>query len=223
MQPASGASDADERTCYAEDMKELRALFGAAAALALGCVVENTRPTPVPPLAPPSHVPSQPPATLPPPAAMPSNTASAAEPGVAVDAAPPLTSAPASSGDFYACGMDWDCTAVPKVGCCNNGQMEAVNTASVDAYQRSFTCTERVMCPQFMIRDTRVPECSEAPQNAMRKCEMVKIEDIKCGGSGVNPHACPASYQCKPSSASQPGTRSTSGKPLPDAPGTCSK
>jgi hypothetical protein len=60
--------------------------------------------------------------------------------------------------------------AVRKVACCDHGDKEAVNVKSVDAYAASFTCTERPVCPYFMRRETRVPQCNKATL----RCEMVK-------------------------------------------------
>ena len=70
----------------------------------------------------------------------------------------------------FACHADAECTAVRKNGCCNHGDMEAVNAAQVDAYKASFTCTKHLMCPQFLRRDTRVPVCD----TARSRCQMVQ-------------------------------------------------
>jgi hypothetical protein len=106
--------------------------------------------------------------------------------------------------DFYSCQVDADCVAVPKVGCCHNGYLEAVNANEVDAYESSFFCNEQILCPQFIIDDTRVAECN----TATRKCEMVAPEDIHCGGFTANPHACPNGYDCQ-------------SQGIPDLPGQC--
>jgi hypothetical protein len=63
---------------------------------------------------------------------------------------------------FQACQTDSDCVAVPKVGCCHNGYKEAVNVTQKDAYQASFTCQIRPMCPMFIIRDRGIPQCDSA-------------------------------------------------------------
>jgi hypothetical protein len=108
-------------------------------------------------------------------------------------------------GDFFACKTDKDCIAVPTVGCCNNGYKTAVNVDEIDAYEASFTCPqEHPICPLFIINDTRAAECNVGKH----ACEMVAIDQIKCGGFTTNPHACPEGYEC------QFGN-------IPDVPGTC--
>lgn len=68
--------------------------------------------------------------------------------------------ADAGNAQYRACQQDGDCTAVPRVGCCNNGWLEAVNIGQKDAYAKSFTCpTPRPMCPMYMVHDTRTPRC----------------------------------------------------------------
>jgi hypothetical protein len=104
-------------------------------------------------------------------------TAPVASGSAALDAeAPPVPSAsssaalpgaPPASGDqappeLAACRGDADCVAVPRVGCCHNGWMAAVNASQVDAYAHSFTCAEKVMCPMYVVRDTRVARCDVA-------------------------------------------------------------
>jgi len=60
---------------------------------------------------------------------------------------------------FQACQSDSDCVAVRRVGCCYNGDKEAVNVAQQDAYAASFTCPRRHPCPMYIRRDMRVPKC----------------------------------------------------------------
>jgi hypothetical protein len=72
--------------------------------------------------------------------------------------------------NFYACETDSDCVAVPKVGCCSNGWMEAVNKHEVNAYENSFVCNEQIMCPMYVVDDTRVPAC------VADKCQMVDAD-----------------------------------------------
>ena len=123
-----------------------------------------------------------------PPPATPSTQAIAPITTVYVDAGPALSAAAsdapsaaaASAGDagsaaggpdFKACAADADCVAVPKVGCCHNGVMEAVNKGSVDAYKASFVCpNKRQMCPQFILLDKRVARCAAETH----KCAMVE-------------------------------------------------
>jgi hypothetical protein len=125
-------------------------------------------------------------------------TTAAATPADPVASGTPAAAGGAEAGasktapapEFTTCAADRDCIAVPRVGCCHNGHKEAVNSASADAYQRSFTCpTPNQMCPQYLVNDTRQPECSAAT----RHCEMVPIEKIACSAGG---HACPDGYAC---------------------------
>ncbi|HEX8789345.1 MAG TPA: hypothetical protein VF765_00235 [Polyangiaceae bacterium] len=96
-------------------------------------------------------------ATTPPVASTPpaSSDESMLGPGPADDNA-----ADAGNAQYRACQQDADCTAVPRVGCCNNGWLEAVNVGQKDAYAKSFTCPQpRPMCPMYMVHDTRTPRC----------------------------------------------------------------
>jgi len=109
----------------------------------------------------------------------------------------PALAVTADAGDFYSCASDSDCIAVPRVGCCFNGGMEAVNKSSADAYKASFTCDKpNPICPQYRRIDRRQPECSDA-----KRCEMVKIDAIVCGAN----HQCPQGSTCQ---ASDGGTGS---------------
>jgi hypothetical protein len=108
--------------------------------------------------------------------------------------------------DFYSCTRDSDCVAVPKVGCCHNGYLEAVNANRADAYESSFVCDQTApICPNFYIKDARVAECS----NVSHKCEMIDPSAIQCKGFYANAHECPTGYACqlKPQ--------------MPDIPGHC--
>ena len=67
--------------------------------------------------------------------------------------------APGSPAQYQACQQDSDCVAVPRVGCCHNGHLEAVNASQKDAYRQSFTCPRPHPCPMYMIRDNRQPKC----------------------------------------------------------------
>ena len=83
------------------------------------------------------------------------------------------TSADAGSAQYRACQKDSDCVAVRRVGCCNNGWLEAVNATQKDAYAKSFTCpTRRPMCPMYMVHDTRTPKCDPGTH----LCTMVKTQ-----------------------------------------------
>lgn len=96
-------------------------------------------------------------ATTPPVASAPptSSDESMMGPGPAKDDNPDAGSAP-----YRACQQDADCVAVPRVGCCNNGWLEAVNAGQKDAYAKSFVCpTPRPMCPMYIVHDTRTPKC----------------------------------------------------------------
>lgn len=131
-----------------------------------------------------------------------------APPSTAFDAGDASMAAADDAGTgFYDCTMDSDCTAVPKVGCCINGYMEAVSTRSVEAYKASFICpTPNQVCPHVMVSDTRQPECN----NGTHQCEMVEIKSIQCGGFIRNQHRCPEGLRCV-------------FKHVPDIPGTCVK
>jgi hypothetical protein len=121
---------------------------------------------------------------------------------------PPTAEAqPAPTPDTLSCTTDADCVAVEKNGCCRNGTKEAVAATAVDEYRASFTCPNpHPICPMIRILDTRVAECS----NATHHCEMVKPDDIKCGGFIKNAHDCPPDYHCVLNR-------------IPDMPGTCVK
>jgi hypothetical protein len=107
----------------------------------------------------------------------------------------PSASASASASTFQACAVDADCVAVPRVGCCHNGWNEAVNAQRSDAYAASFSCTDaHPVCPMYRIVDKRTPECS----NLTHLCEMVKPEEVRCGGMVANSHLCPKPYACRP-------------------------
>ena len=86
----------------------------------------------------------------------------AAEPPVAFDAGAPDDDAGAPSR-FRGCGVDADCVAVPHVGCCHNGWMEAVAASQRDAYASSFVCPNpHPICAMHLIRDTREAKCVRA-------------------------------------------------------------
>jgi hypothetical protein len=85
----------------------------------------------------------------------------------ATDAAASEAGAPA---EFRACATDTDCVAVPRVGCCHNGWMEAVAASQQGAYAASFVCPiAHPICPMILIRDTRIPRCNATTH----LCELV--------------------------------------------------
>jgi hypothetical protein len=190
--------------------------------VASGCVVENnfapSRPTSG------AQGESSPNVTAPPPtsvaaasassASMTSPTPIATPDATTNDTTSPSSTPPQAAGEpppppdtMLSCMLDADCVAVPKNGCCHHGHKVAINTKSTDAYKMSFTCADpRPICPAYVVQDTRVAECS----NETHKCEMVGIDQIKCGGFIGNHHACPDTYQCKLPH-------------LPDVPGSCVK
>ena len=108
--------------------------------------------------------------------------------------------------DFFSCNVDADCVAVPVAQCCDNGFKAAVNKNEVDAYAHSVTCDPHPICPYFIVNDTRVAECNAGTH----QCEMVKPEDVRCGGFTTNPHSCAPGYSCHYTQ-------------VPDVPGTCAK
>jgi len=86
----------------------------------------------------------------------------------------------AATRDFYSCAADIDCIAVPKSDAAATVQRGG-QQGERDLLRPMFTCpTPNQMCPHFMLNDTRVPECN----GGTHKCEMVAIDQIKCGGSG---------------------------------------
>ena len=104
----------------------------------------------------------------------------------------------------YACKVDSDCVAISKGGCCPNGWNVAVNKNHVKSYEASHACNEQIICPMYVIDDTRVAECN----TGTNKCQMVAIDDIACGGFTMNPHKCPKGYTCEANH-------------IPDLPGSC--
>lgn len=82
---------------------------------------------------------------------------------------------------FTACQADFECVAVPLVGCCNNGWKAAVNRCEVDAYESSFTCPEaHPVCPLYRVDDTRQPQCVAG------ECEMVAPSRSSSGSPTTN-------------------------------------
>jgi len=151
-------------------------LFVATTVLASACDVQVNTPPPAtasePPPAPP------PPVTTvvvdagaaPAPAPLPVAVADGSPPAAAAPVAPATPATPAP-GDFFSCKADAECVAVPRNGCCHNGYHDAVNKQAVDAYKASFTCEKkRPICPQFMIKETKVARCDTAAS----KCVMVQ-------------------------------------------------
>jgi hypothetical protein len=99
----------------------------------------------------------------------------------------------AAAPDLYACALDHDCVAVPKVGCCVDGFLEAVNASYAKAYAASFACPDSgAPCPQGRVNDNRTPLCSDVT----RHCEMVTVSEIACGGPWRNAHECPRGWHC---------------------------
>jgi hypothetical protein len=58
---------------------------------------------------------------------------------------------------------------VPRAGCCDNGYKEAVARGKGDAYRKANACAKKVMCPHFMVNDTRKVACNPTAH----QCEMV--------------------------------------------------
>ncbi len=97
---------------------------------------------------------------------------------------------------MYSCKNDNDCVAVDEGGCCQHGKLVAVNKHYTKAYEKAHGCNvnPRPMCPLYLILDTRVAQCNWGKS----KCEMVRPEDIACGGHTIHrPHGCPDGYTCK--------------------------
>ena len=108
-------------------------------------------------------------------------------------------SAGPASGDlageqYRACKVDADCIAVQRVGCCPSGLKEAVASTQKAAYAQSFKCPEvHPICGGVRhFDDPRAPLCD----NATHLCNMVRPEEIHCGGFIANAHHCPQGYAC---------------------------
>jgi hypothetical protein len=117
--------------------------------------------------------------------------------GATKSSSPGTTGGPATQDapppEVLVCTTDDECVAVDKNACCPNGTKEAVSAMAVDAYRASFRCPQaRPLCPMDRVLDARVAECS----NANHTCEMIKPEEIRCGGFVKNPHDCPPGYRC---------------------------
>ena len=101
-------------------------------------------------------------------------------------------SAPVSNVDpaFAVCSDDTDCVAVAQAGCCNNGWLAAVSSCAVDSYDSANACTQPqpVICPMYMVNDTRVPLCN----GDTKVCELRQPTDIDCGDI----HSCTDGYTC---------------------------
>ncbi len=109
--------------------------------------------------------------------------------------------------DLTSCNKDSDCVAVEAEACCPNGTKIALNKNEVSAYEAENVCQNPPkVCPLYVILDTRVAECNVTKH----ACELVKPEDIRCGGFTTNPHQCAKGWTCEASS-------------IPDVPGTCSQ
>jgi hypothetical protein len=100
-----------------------------------------------------------------------------------------------SHPSFYKCDTDADCVAVEQAGCCPNGYQVAVNATKVDAYQTTFACTEKRICPLYVVNDTRVAQCDFAKH----QCQMIQPTDIHCGGfiAPARQHQCPTGFTCQ--------------------------
>lgn len=99
----------------------------------------------------------------------------------------------ALGGSAFSCKVDSDCVAVDKGGCCPDGTDVAVNYAKAKSYAKSVACkSAHGICPQHRVLETRVAQCNFET----KKCEMVQIEDIACGGFIERPHDCPDGYLC---------------------------
>ncbi|MDB5214982.1 MAG: hypothetical protein JWO86_2909 [Myxococcaceae bacterium] len=110
---------------------------------------------------------------------------------------------------YNSCNVDDDCVAVPKGGCCPNGINVAVNESKTAQYAKAAKCkSPPQFCPLSIILDQRVAQCN----SGTKKCEMVKAEDIKCGGFIAHAHQCPTDYSC-----------THTGPMHPDLPGKCTK
>jgi hypothetical protein len=82
-------------------------------------------------------------------------------------------SPPAAALDagYFSCSANDECVAVPYIPhCCFNGFKIAVARSEAAAFEESESCDrKRVICPLFMVDDTRVPACNPRTH----ECEMV--------------------------------------------------
>lgn len=114
-----------------------------------------------------------------------------------------------TTASYNACHTDDDCVAVSKGGCCPNGWNVAVNKTKAGAYAKATACkVHNQMCPLYLVNDTRTAQCNAGT----KKCELVKPEEIACGGFIAHAHKCPTGYIC-----------THSGGMHPDLPGKCTK
>ena len=62
---------------------------------------------------------------------------------------------------FTSCAVDDDCVATKLAapGCCDNGWLVAVRSDAVQAYDDANTCSAPLVCPHYMVNDTRVAHC----------------------------------------------------------------
>jgi len=104
--------------------------------------------------------------------------------------------------DFFACAVDSDCVAVGKRMCCSDCTKEAVNKDQVLAYESQLMFCPAVLCPKLCRLDERVAQCNVDAG----RCEMIEIADIACGGRSLNPHECPADYECRGEALQWDGT-----------------
>ncbi|CAN5876255.1 hypothetical protein BH11MYX4_BH11MYX4_55300 [soil metagenome] len=94
---------------------------------------------------------------------------------------------------FSACKTDGDCVAVATPACCPTGLKSAVNKDKVAAFEKDNACKLHVQaCTKLVILETRIAECNAGT----KKCEMIKPEDVRCGGFMMSAHRCAAGYSC---------------------------
>jgi hypothetical protein len=92
---------------------------------------------------------------------------------------------------FDSCNRDSDCLKI-HVGCCKRFE-GAINGSQLDAYVASLNCEPNPICPAVLTQNTdRQALCNVDTH----KCELVEPEDTRCGGHTLNPHACPAGWDC---------------------------
>lgn len=132
-----------------------------------------------------------------------------AEQGGRTDSGSASYDAPAQPLDprMFACGVDADCLAIPAGGCCPDGSKVAVSIGQVGDYQNAVKCAANnpSPCPPPRTDDKRVAQCIESTSQPGRKCEMVAIDEIWCGGLVGNPHACPRGLICDEPGNDSPG------------------
>ncbi len=96
------------------------------------------------------------------------------------------------------CTADAECV-LANSACCG-GNYVAVRADQSSAFHGSLSCDPRLACP------ITAPPADLVAQCESNRCVAVKAADIDCGGRRINPHTCPAGYQCEGPALAVDGT-----------------